>query len=460
MTFGELYIEGRRSARCTAGRYSPIRLNTTGSLGTAARVGPFDDPGHSAISAVSMEAFEAALDAAARKRSVVHPSGWLNPLIDVLGHQVRFSKEVNLNDVETASLLAIVEDVNEHLASVPKLVDFRIEAICERQNVVIAARDLSNSLAVSDSRFRWAISADLLIHDSADNNSHIWIERNLSASEPPETVCAQDLLRLLHSALEMSARHALSPQKSMLVLSPQSSCVFFHEIVGHLCEIQNLSKMRNGPRQGDPLSQAFVNVWDDAKSPGLFGNRSIDDVGIRSTRIRLIDRGRLASQLTLGSPLRGDKVSCGVRQDFRFPPMPRMSNTIIEPGDHSAQEIVRQTHTGIYVERLGEGEFDPTTGSCILIAYEAWRLENGQPSFPLQPFAISGKVRDLLAAIVAVGNDCASTGMFCASYGMVCPVGGMAPTIALGPVPVRCLSSAEMSDLEASYCTLSSRSSS
>jgi len=459
MMFSELYIEGRRSARCTAGRYSSIRLNKTGSFGTAARVGSFDDPGHSAVSAVSIEAFEAALAVAARKVGAVRQSGWLPRLLGVSEDQDRFIKDVDLKDAETGSLWLIVEEVSEHLASVPLLTDFRIEAFCERQNIFVATHDQTNSLAAADSRFRWGISADLLIYDSADD-SHFWIERNLSASEPPEAVCGQYLLKqLLHSIGEMppTTRQILSPQKSMLVLSPQSSGVFFHEIVGHVCESQNLSKMRNRPGEGDLLSPRFVSVWDDANIPGLFGNRKIDDVGIRSAPICLIDRGRLGRPLTLGSPLHRDNVGCGARQDFRFPPMARMSNTIVEPGEHSAHDIASQAHAGIYVAKLGEGEFDPTTGSCVLIVSEAWGLENGQPSFPLQPFAIFGQVQELLTAIVALGNDSAPTGMFCASYGVVCPVGAMTPTIALGPVSVRCLSSAEMLNLKASYSALSSR---
>jgi PmbA protein len=79
-------------------------------------------------------------------------------------------------------------------------------------------------------------------------------------------------------------------------------------------------------------------------------------------------------------------------------------NLIIEPGAHSAQELLQQMGTGLLVtEAMGQG-VSLITGDYSRGAGGFW-VENGEIQFPVDEVTIAGNLKDMFMNIQAMGND-------------------------------------------------------
>jgi PmbA protein len=79
-------------------------------------------------------------------------------------------------------------------------------------------------------------------------------------------------------------------------------------------------------------------------------------------------------------------------------------NLIVEPGDHSADGLIKQMGTGLLVtEVMGQG-VSLVTGDYSRGAGGYW-VENGEIQFPVDEVTIAGNLKDIFMAIEDVGTD-------------------------------------------------------
>jgi PmbA protein len=79
-------------------------------------------------------------------------------------------------------------------------------------------------------------------------------------------------------------------------------------------------------------------------------------------------------------------------------------NLVVEPGELSAPELMRQMGTGLLVtELMGQG-VSIVTGDYSRGAAGFW-VENGEIVYPVDEVTIAGKLQDMFMAIEAVGTD-------------------------------------------------------
>ena len=79
-------------------------------------------------------------------------------------------------------------------------------------------------------------------------------------------------------------------------------------------------------------------------------------------------------------------------------------NLIVNPGRHSAAELIKQMGTGLLVtEVMGQG-VSIVTGDYSRGAGGFW-VENGEIQFPVDEVTIAGNLKDIFMNIEAVGND-------------------------------------------------------
>ncbi len=64
--------------------------------------------------------------------------------------------------------------------------------------------------------------------------------------------------------------------------------------------------------------------------------------------------------------------------------MVRMTNTYLLAGEEDPDEILAQTPNGIYVAQLGGGQVNTATGDFVFGMTEAYLIENGRITEPLQ----------------------------------------------------------------------------
>lgn len=197
------------------------------------------------------------------------------------------------------------------------------------------------------------------------------------------------------------------PQENIPIIFSNKSGVF-HECLGHPLE----ARSRDGvfkDKLGEQLTSQHLTVLDDATIPDLGGSYSFDDEGTKSKRNVLIDNGVLKNFMYdryYAKKYGVESTGNARRASYRFPPLVRMSNLIIEPGSVPVEDMLKQTKKGILVEAsFGGGRSFVDKGTYMLPFYSAFYIANGKIAYPLQPFIYQGTTLKTLQNIEAIGND-------------------------------------------------------
>ncbi|MBI2172067.1 MAG: TldD/PmbA family protein [Chloroflexi bacterium] len=194
-----------------------------------------------------------------------------------------------------------------------------------------------------------------------------------------------------------------------VVLDPVLAGVFIHEAFGHLSEADHVyadARMRDLMHLGRRFGGPHLNVVDGAAIPGLRGSYKYDDEGTPATRTNLIREGilvgRLHSRETAAKM--GEAPSGNARaMSHTFPPIVRMTNTLIEPGNATFQDMIADVREGIYARNWYGGM--TSMEMFTFTAGEAFMIRNGQVAELLRPVMLSGNLFTTLANLDMVGND-------------------------------------------------------
>ncbi len=194
-----------------------------------------------------------------------------------------------------------------------------------------------------------------------------------------------------------------------VLLDPQLAGVFAHEAFGHLSEADFLSenpRMQDVMVLGREFGPSILNIIDDGSLEGLAGYTPYDDEGVPASRSYLIREGRLNGRLhsretagRMSEPLSGNAraLSAG------YAPIVRMTNTFIDQGTSTLEEMLSRIEDGIYaVDMLGGmTNLEMFTFS----AGYAYRVKNGQVKELLRDVVLSGNVFNTLQNVAMIGND-------------------------------------------------------
>jgi TldD protein len=194
-----------------------------------------------------------------------------------------------------------------------------------------------------------------------------------------------------------------------VVLDPYLAGVFIHEAFGHLSEadfVYENPRMQDLLTLGKPLAIEQLNVVDDATLVGLPGSLKYDDEGVPAQRKYLIKDGilqqRLHSRETAGK-MHEEPTGNARAISATYPPIVRMTNTGIEAGDCSFEEMIGDIEEGVYAVRMLGGQ---TNGEMFTFAAaEGYMIRNGQIAEPVSDVTLSGNVFQTLKDIEAIGND-------------------------------------------------------
>ena len=163
---------------------------------------------------------------------------------------------------------------------------------------------------------------------------------------------------------------------------------------------------------------------------------NVDDEGTPTKRNVLIEKGVLKGYMTdrLNARLmKTDSSGNGRREDFTQIPMPRMTNTFIDRGDHDPEEMIRSVKKGIFAKSLGGGQVDITNGNFVFEIQEGYLIEEGKITAPIRSANLIGNGPDIMNKVIAVGHDLeieTGTGT-CGKDGQHIPVGVGQPTITI-----------------------------
>ncbi|WP_061933528.1 TldD/PmbA family protein [Aureimonas sp. AU22] len=185
-----------------------------------------------------------------------------------------------------------------------------------------------------------------------------------------------------------------------IVLDPRVS----RGLIGSLLGAINGAAIARGTsflkdRMGRPVLPAGLDLLDEPRLQRRAGSRPFDGEGVAGERLALVEDGVLqhwlldgatARELGLRTNGRASRSSSGVS--------PSSTNVTLTPGERSVAELIRDTHSGIYVtEMIGSGA-NLVTGDYSRGA-SGFLIRNGELAGPVSEFTVAGNLLDMLLAI-------------------------------------------------------------
>jgi TldD protein len=228
-----------------------------------------------------------------------------------------------------------------------------------------------------------------------------------------------------------------------VVLGPGWPAILLHEAIGHGLEGDFNRKKTSAfsNLMGKRVAAPGVTVVDDGTLKNRRGSLSIDDEGTPTQRTVLIEDGILTGYMQdrmnanlMGVPSSGN----GRRESYAHAPMPRMTNTLMENGSHTPEDIIKSVKKGLYAVNFGGGQVDITSGKFVFTCTEAYQIENGKLGPAVKGATLIGSGPDALKTVSMIGNDMKlDPGVgTCGKDGQGVPVGVGQPTTLLNELTV------------------------
>ena len=238
-----------------------------------------------------------------------------------------------------------------------------------------------------------------------------------------------------HEALELLEAELPPAGEMPVILAPGHSGVFIHEAVGHLLEADFNRKKTSifWNKMGKKVADSQVSIYDDPTIPHFRGSYNIDDEGILPKKVLLIHQGKLTGLLQDRLSARLMKKSCtghGRRQDYTNIPIPRMSNTYVDKGEYTPEEIIKSVKKGFYAHKYQGGQVEDS-GNFTFSVSSGYLIEDGKLTSPVKQATLIGTNIDILNKIEMIGSDLQfglQTGT-CGKEGQSMPVNDGCPTL-------------------------------
>ena len=163
-------------------------------------------------------------------------------------------------------------------------------------------------------------------------------------------------------------------------------------------------RMKDAWQIGTKVAAANVSIVDEGLTPDITGYHPIDDEGVPSQKTYLIKDGILQGRLhslTTAAELGEAPTGNARAMNFEFEPIVRMTNTYIEPGNQSFDEMIRGIDQAIYLEGVKHGSGLSTFTIAPLRAY--W-IRNGKIADPVKVSVVSGTVFETLMQIEGLSD--------------------------------------------------------
>lgn len=242
------------------------------------------------------------------------------------------------------------------------------------------------------------------------------------ASAGFETVRGTDIVSLGERTAEEAVRSLKSikaPSGMTTVISdPMVTGLLAHEVMGHASEADEVVKKRSflSGLVGKKVGSELVTLVDDGSLNGAHGYIPFDDEGTPSSRTVVIDKGiyrnflhNMETAAQMDVPVTGN----GRCENFSRRNWVRMTNTFIEAGDWSLQDMIADVHDGILCEKMINGMEDPVGGGFEAKVLRGYRIRDGRIAEMVRSFTLTGRALEILGTVDAVGDDLRHDGGYC-----------------------------------------------
>lgn len=226
-----------------------------------------------------------------------------------------------------------------------------------------------------------------------------------------------------------------------VVIDNKFGGVIFHEACGHSLEATSVAKNASVfcGKQNQRVAADIVTAIDDGTIENAWGSANYDDEGYPQQRRVLIDKGILKSYMvdSLNSR-RMNHLPTGSsrRESYKYAPTSRMSNTFIDNGQSTLEEIINSTSYGLYAAKMGGGSVNPGTGDFNFAVSEGYLIRDGKIAEPVRGASLVGNGADILMKIDMVGNNLDRARGMCGSVSGSIPADVGQPAVRVSSITV------------------------
>jgi PmbA protein len=168
---------------------------------------------------------------------------------------------------------------------------------------------------------------------------------------------------------------------------------------------------------GEQIAAEDIDIFDDGTMTGGFGTSPFDEEGHPTQRTPVVEGGVLKNFLYDSyTALKDDVDSTGnaTRSGYSSPPTPAPTNLKLERGTVSADEIIRDTKKGLYVEGvIGEWLSNPVSGNLNATVTHGYLVEDGELGQPVKGVVLAGNFHETLReGFEIIGEDTMNSGRY------------------------------------------------
>lgn len=210
-------------------------------------------------------------------------------------------------------------------------------------------------------------------------------------------------------AVELLSAPPVTGGKYTVITDPVLTGVFTHEAFGHLSEsdfVYENPRMQELMQLGKRFGSDGLNIIDDGSLPGHLGTHRYDYEGVLTRKNYLIQEGilvgRLHSRETAAKM--GESVTGNARAvHYQHPPIVRMTNTYIEQGSATFEDMLKEIDLGVFALDIigGQTAMEMFTFSA---AY-GYMIRKGKIAELVRDVTLTGNVFETLHNIDRIGNQ-------------------------------------------------------
>lgn len=223
--------------------------------------------------------------------------------------------------------------------------------------------------------------------------------------------------KLCEEAVALSRAPYCPSHKGSLLLMPDQMMLQIHESIGHPIELDRiLGDERNYAGTSFVKPSMFgqfqygsehLNVTFDPFYHNEFASYAFDDDGTKGEKMFLIENGILKAPL--GGTLSSNRASLSGAASTRAcnwnrPPIDRMANLNIEPGDNSMEEMIASVHRGVLMETNTSWSIDDSRNKFQFSCEYGRVIENGRLGDVVKTPSYRGVSSEFWRNLVKVGN--------------------------------------------------------
>lgn len=329
----------------------------------------------------------------------------------MLGGKISFSKGVDIEthpeEVSSEEILKVLVDIKDKAFKYEEsLLDIFImyDYLIISKIFISSNKDLEQAYINSMARINAVLSNDKGVKESHKGFSGIKGAEILNEMK-------DGVEEVIDIAKELLNAEKMIPGEYDVVCTPEITGLIAHEAFGHGVEMDMFVKDRAKSKDyiGKYVASPLVTMRDGADAALENGSFFFDDEGEIASDTVIIEKGILRSginDMLTANTLKVKPTGNGRRQNFDKKSYTRMTNTFIESGESTLEEIIKSVEYGFLIDEMRSGMEDPKNWGIQCMVNIAREIKNGEFTGKIySPVIMTGYVPDLLKSISMISND-------------------------------------------------------